>query len=82
MVLVASLLVLGAGFCLFDGGGNGDLGPADALDLCLGMLAVPAMVLPSMDRLIAWGAVTFSAIAVYVVARRLPDPPPRPALSR
>jgi hypothetical protein len=82
MVLAATLLILGAGFCLFDGGDNSDLGHADALDLCLGMLAVPAMVLPSVDRLIAGGAVILSAIAVYAAARRLPDPPPRPALSR
>jgi hypothetical protein len=82
MVLAATLLILGAGLCLFDGGDSSDPGHADALDLCLGMLAVPAMVFPSVDRLIAGGAVILSAIAVYAAARRLPDPPPRPALSR
>ena len=81
MVIAVTLLTLAAGFCLFDQDardGAGHLVP----DLCLGMLTVSLAVAP-IARLLAvgWAVVPPVALA-YVVARHIPDPPPRPALSR
>jgi hypothetical protein len=78
-VLAAALLILAAGFCLFDGGGDGDHG--SALDLCLAKLAVPALALLFMGRLNGGWTIAVPPVAVRAIAGRLPDPPPRLALS-
>ena len=80
MVIAVALLTLATGFCLFDQDDHGTAGQLP--DLCLGMLAVSLTVIP-FARLLAVGwTVSAPAVAAYVVARHIPDPPPRPTLFR
>lgn len=77
IALSAALLILGSGLCLFDEGGHERIGHGAAVDLCVAMLAVPVAALPFVGWLVAGWAVMPPALAVYSVAGRLPDPPPR-----
>jgi hypothetical protein len=74
MVLAALLLVLAAGFCVFDGGGHHHGSPSR--DLCAGMLATTIMVLVVTSLLLEWSV----AIApCTMVSRRTSvlEPPPK-----
>jgi hypothetical protein len=81
MVIAIALLTPAIGLCLFDQDDHetaGHLVP----DPCLGMLAVSITVMP-FARLLAVGwTLNAPAVEPYVVARSIPDPPPRLALSR
>jgi hypothetical protein len=81
MVIAVVLLTVAAGFCLFDQDDQGAAGHAVS-DLCLGMLAASVTVLPFVRLLAVGWTVNPPAVAAYVVARHIPDPPPRPALFR
>ena len=74
--LLVALLILAAGFCVFDGGGHGHDDDA-ARDLCLGMivasLAVPLLAGP---RVSGWVPVEPRTVT-YAVSPHLPDPPPK-----
>jgi len=79
MVMAVVLLTVATGFCLFDQDDHGTAGHL-VPDLCLGMLAVSVAVMP-LARVFAVGwSVNSPAVAAYVVARHIPDPPPRPLL--
>jgi hypothetical protein len=87
MIVAVAVLTVAIGFCLFDQDDHGrqpDHGTAGHLapDLCLGMLAASATLM-SFARLFATGwTVHPPAVAAYVIARHVPDPPPRPVLFR
>jgi hypothetical protein len=79
MVIAVALLTLATGLCLFD---QDDHAAAGQLvpDLCLGMIAVSLTSMPFARLLAAGWTLNAPAVAAYVVARHIPDPPPRPAL--
>ena len=82
VMIAVALLTLATGFCLFD---HDDDGTADHVmppDLCLTMLAVSLAVMPLIRLLAVGWAVTLPVVAFHVVARHIPDPPPRLALFR
>ena len=81
MVSAVALLMLATGFCLFDQDDHGTAGQLMP-DLCLGMLAVSPTAMPCARLLAVGWTLNAPAIAPYVVARAIPDPPPRPALFR
>jgi hypothetical protein len=81
-ILAASLLVLAAGLCLFDGeashhDGDGQHEDGVSYDLCFGMivtsLAVPLLAGP---RVSGWVALDLPRRA-YPVSLHQPDPPPK-----
>ena len=79
---IAVVLVLGAGFCLFDGAHEGTDDHAMPFDLCLGML-VASVGLPLLGRLVDAGhapAVVLGAILPVVLP--VPAPPPKAASAR
>lgn len=79
MVIAVALLTVAAGFCLFDQDDHDGADHAVAPDLCLGMLAVSLMAIPFLLYFTAGWTVTAPVVAAYIVALRIPDPPPRPA---
>jgi hypothetical protein len=79
-VIAVALLALATGFCLFDQHDDHNAGHAAALDLCLSMLAVSLAAIPSVRFSITGSTVNVAVATAYIVARRIPDPPPRPAL--
>lgn len=82
MAIALALLTLATGFCLFDRDDHGTADHAAPLDLCLAMLAASLAVIP-FARLLAVGrALNPPVAAEYAVARRIPEPPPRPVLFR
>lgn len=78
VVLLAVLLVLGAGFCLADGHAGGDhASHAVSFDLCLGMIGVTLVSVPVIVLLMS----RFASLAPIVAALPAPvfvlEPPPR-----
>lgn len=82
VVVAAALLILATGFCVFDQDDHAAAGHVGPLDLCLGMLAVSLAVMPFVRLVVVGWALDPAVAAAYVVARHLPDPPPKPALLR
>lgn len=80
-MIVVALLTLATSFCLFDQDNHGTAGQL-VPDLCLGMLAVSLTVMPFAQLLAVGWTLNSPAVAAYVVARHIPDPPPRPTLFR
>jgi hypothetical protein len=79
-VLLLALLVLGAGCCVFDHDGDGIDDHGRPHDLCLMMLAGPAMAL-SLSGLVSLGlAVSVPGRAFIAVSLSTLDPPPRRSL--
>ena len=75
--LVLSVLVLAAGLCLFDHGGDGIDDHGVPQDFCWVMLVVPATI-PTVSRLLPRGfVVSVVGADLPAVPRSLIDPPPR-----
>ncbi len=77
-VLLTTLLILGAGFCLFDSEGAHHGHHDDTpRDLCCGMivasLVIPLLAGPRVNGRVQPDAPGFA----YVVSPHLPDPPPK-----
>jgi hypothetical protein len=81
VVVAVVLLVLAAGLCLLDGDDHDTAGQL-VPDLCLSVLAVSLTVMPFAGLLAVGWTRNAPDVAAYVVARHIPDPPPRPALFR
>lgn len=73
--LILAVLVLGVGFCLFDGAEGGHVG----LDLCLGMLVTSLTVLVYQLPLTGLASADRFA-AVLACSARILAPPPKTAL--
>ena len=73
------VLVLGVGFCLFDGDEHHDehAGP----DLCLGMLATVVTTTLVSPLPLAGSAGADQLVLVLELSPRVPAPPPKSALS-
>jgi hypothetical protein len=82
VMIAAALLTLATGFCLFDQDDDGSADHVMRPDLCLAMLAVSLAVMPLIRPLAVGWAVSPPVGTVHVVARHIPDPPPRLALFR
>lgn len=75
--VLAVLLVLAAGFCLFDGDMDG---MGEGMDICATLIAatiaVAALAVPVES---SWALPTV-AFVVFTASPHLPDPPPKPPL--
>jgi hypothetical protein len=77
LVVSATLLTLGAGFCLFDAAHGDDDDHGMSLDLCLGMLTI-SVALPLFASLPETGRAVGALLpGVMVVALTVPAPPPK-----
>jgi len=82
LMITVVLLTLATGFCLFDQDHDGSADHMMSPDLCLAMLAVSLAVMPLIRPLAVGWAVNPPVAGVHVVARHIPDPPPRLTLFR
>lgn len=73
-LIAAVLLTLATGFCLLD---RHDDGAPGHVDLCLGMLATSAPMVPLAGLLAAGWVIGALGAAACAVSLHVPDPPPK-----
>ena len=75
--VLAVLLVLAAGFCLFDGDMDG---MGEGMDICATLMAATVVVATVAAPVESSWAFPTAAFVVFTASPHLPDPPPKPSL--